>query len=96
VLDARRWRAEWAAFPPLARTGVIVIVIGTVADVIAHTTAPSSGVRFTPPQQAGHLAILVGMIYTLAGVLFDALRSPSRSRSTASKPRNQGGHHAHR
>jgi hypothetical protein len=84
------------AAPPLARAGVIVIVVGTVADVIAHATAPRPYIGFTPQEQAGHLTILIGMVYTIAGIVLDGLRSRSRSQSATNQQQTKGGHYAHR
>ena len=77
----------WKQFPPFARFGLVVIVLGTVFDVIAHLQAPGYQAAFTPAQQTGHLIILAGMVITLAAVLFDALFPPRRSRSITKERR---------
>jgi hypothetical protein len=77
----------WKQFPPLARFGLLVIVLGTVFDVTAHLQAPGYYGTFTPAQQIGHLIILAGMVITLAAVLFDALFPPHRSRSITKERR---------
>jgi hypothetical protein len=77
----------WKQFPPFARFGLAVVVLGTIYDVIAHLQAPGYYGNFTPAQQSGHLIILAGMVITLAAVLFDALFPPRRSRSITKERR---------
>lgn len=72
----------WQQFPPLARFGLLVVVLGTIYDVIAHLQAPGYYGNFTPAQQTGHLIILAGMVITLAAVLFDAIFPPRQQQST--------------
>lgn len=69
----------WKEFPPFARFGLVVIVLGGIYDMIAHLQAPTYYGSFTPAQQAGHLIVLAGMVITLAAVLLDAIVPPGQS-----------------
>ena len=82
--------------PPLPKAGVVVIVLGAIVDSVAHATAPSHFVGFTPAEQAGHLTILIGMLYTLGGVILDPLISRRPNRRTVSRRAAKGGSYAHR
>ncbi|HEY9286650.1 MAG TPA: hypothetical protein VIT43_01365 [Candidatus Dormibacteraeota bacterium] len=72
----------WKQFPPFARFGVLVIVLGTIYDTMAHLQAPGYYGSFTPAQQTGHLIILAGMVITLAAVVLESIFPPRRSQTT--------------
>ncbi len=73
--------AIWGQFPPLGWLGFGVIVMGTLADFVAHATHPGIQQGFTFFQQAAHFVILLGMLVTLEGVLIEAYVSSRRGKS---------------
>ena len=68
----------WRETPFAAQLGVVVIVLGTLGDVVAHAVLRGAGQGFTVPQQTAHLVILLGMVLTLAGVVTTRRRRPGR------------------
>lgn len=80
----RRRLSAWAQMPLSMRAGLVVIVLGTVADMAAHITARNSVGGFTLPQHAAHFVILVGMLVTLAGIVHS---SPSARTKKRAHPR---------
>ena len=94
MASALRWLVNaWKGFPPFARFGVVVLVLGTIYDADAHLQVRGYYGSFTPAQQTGHLIILVGMVITIAAVLLDAI-FPPRPRPSITTPRRYS--HAHR
>ncbi len=76
-----RGRAAWRTFSAATQVGLVTILLGGFGDALAHSLGPPASVgSFTPPQQAGHLVVLIGMVISLAGILIPALRLPLRRR----------------
>lgn len=77
-------RSAWRAFSAVSQLGFVTVVLGAFADALAHTVGPPAPVgSFTPPQQAGHLVVLIGMVITLAGILIPASRRHIRRPSSS-------------
>ncbi len=70
--------AEWGALPVPVRAGLIVLVVGTVFDTVAHSvTLPNaSGVR-----ALAHLVLFFSMVVILSGVLADGVRLQLRRKT---------------
>ena len=81
-----RWLAEWRSLAPLSRVGVLVLVVGAAADVLAHLSAGSwdGAIGFTPAQHSAHLVVLIGMLFTLLGVVVNGIW-PARPRQSLRK-----------
>ncbi len=72
-----------------ARTGLAVMVLGIVADLVAHLDPAldhQHGVA-TGPELSAHLIVFVGMALVLIGVLVDGVRSGRRSGGRTPKGR---------
>ena len=69
------------ALPLLVRIGLVVLVLGGVADVAAHLAAAGQAghaaghsAGHTPDELAAHLQLFVGMVLILLGVVVDGVR----------------------
>ena len=74
---------EWQHASFFAQLGVVVILLGTVGDALAHVVQPYPPQGFTVPQQTAHLVILLGMVLTVLGVVLPGRRA-ARSRHEVS------------
>lgn len=78
------------SIPTTAKVGFAVIVVGTLADLVAHLEPgldPANG-TMTGPQLSAHLVMFVGMVLVLMGVVVDGVRSGRRVRGSASRGRH--------
>ena len=63
--------------PIAARLGLVLLAVGGTGDVVAHLGSLSAADHvhgFTSPELAAHLAVLMGMVVTLLGVVLDGAR----------------------
>ena len=87
TIEANRQRARSArrsrgvgSLPLIARIGLIVLVLGGIADVVAHfgvaVGTPDAGhsAGHTADEIAAHLQVFVGMVLILLGVVVDGIR----------------------
>jgi len=69
-------------FPRLGWAGVVVMVVGLVADITEHTLIPHAGelavAGYPVSEHAAHLVVIVGMVLLLAGVVVDGVRASHR------------------
>ncbi len=89
MIELRRFRrlgrATWGTFSAATQVGLVTILLGGLGDALAHSLGPPASVGgFTPPQQAGHLVVVIGMVISLAGILIPALRLPVGRRRVVS------------
>lgn len=63
MLDLQRLRAGWKEVPSFFRTGLVLIAVAGSVDALAHASATPGSAGFTIPEQVGHLAILIGLLY---------------------------------
>jgi hypothetical protein len=68
--------------PWLAKVGAVVIGVGLAFDLVAHTVLHSIHDdligAFPLQEHFAHLAVVIGMVLVLAGIVADGIRSPSR------------------
>ena len=87
TIEADRQRARHArtgrgfgSLPLLVRIGLVALVLGGIADVVAHfgvgVGAPNAGhsAGHTADEIAAHLQVFVGMVLILLGVVADGVR----------------------
>jgi hypothetical protein len=88
MLTLERIRAELLSLPTLTRIGLLILVIGGIADVVAHLEV-SSHIGHTHEHSASelsaHLIGFVGMVVILLGIVLDGLQRTRRSRSGADR-----------
>ena len=72
-----------------SKIGFAVIVLGIVADIVAHTDPAVDHHHggMTGPELSAHLVVFVGMALVLIGVVVDGVRSGRRSGASTSKGR---------
>jgi hypothetical protein len=84
MLTLERIRRELLNLPMLTRIGLLILVIGGIADVVAHLEV-SSHIGHTHEHPASeltaHLIGFVGMAVILLGIVLDGTRRTRRSRS---------------
>ena len=77
MLALERVRTELLSLPALARVGLLVLVLGGLADVVAHLEAAGHAAHLhehTPSEVSAHLIGFVGMVVILLGVVLDGVR----------------------
>jgi hypothetical protein len=87
MLAIERLVREVRRLPVISRTGLAVLVLGGVADLVAHIGALAAtdahhGHGFTPGELAAHVVVFVGMVLILVGVVADGVRRTRIGRST--------------
>ena len=93
-LRRRRLAAQLAALPWLMRSGLLVLVLGAVADLAYHASPDTLQPLFGPEGFRAHLVTFVGMLVMLVGAIRQGLSARGTSRSLVAR----GGvsSHAHR
>jgi hypothetical protein len=74
--------ARRRAVPYGARLGALAIAFGVLLDIVEHglaTGARSAGPGFAPGEHLAHLAVVVGMVLVLVGIVVDGTRGSGRS-----------------
>ena len=61
------------------RFGLVVIAFGVLLDAVAH------GVGDSASAHVGHVAVIVGMVLSLAGVVIDGNRQSARRNASAAE-----------
>ena len=77
MLTLERVAAELRALPLLVRIGLVILVIGGFADVVAHLEAAGHADHLhehTAAEISAHLIGFVGMVVVLLGVVVDGAR----------------------
>ena len=86
MLTIETSRRKARAIPGLIRIGLVVLVVAGFADVTAHLMAAQAGQvtsaahgsghagGHTPDELAAHVAVLVGMVLILLGVVVDGVK----------------------
>ena len=77
MLTLERVRTELFSLPLLARVGLVILVLGGLADVVAHLEAvdhPGHGHEHAASELSAHLIGFVGMVVILLGVVVDGVR----------------------
>jgi hypothetical protein len=77
MLTLERITADLRALPLLARIGLVILVIGGFADVVAHLEAAGPADHLdehTASEISAHLIGFVGMVLVLVGVVVDGAR----------------------
>lgn len=74
------------SLPILARLGLVLLLGGGFADVVAHlsTGGAEHGHEFTSAEVLAHVVVVVGMVLILLGVVVDGVRR-SRDRQRADR-----------
>ena len=73
---------ELISLPLLTRVGLVILVIGGLADVVAHLEVVGHTEHLhehTTSELSAHLIGFVGMVVILLGVLLDGVRRTYRS-----------------
>jgi len=85
IETGKRFAREAGAFPPMSRTGLVLMAAAGALDVVVHLTAGEHGGHHGfGVEHAAHLLGVVGMVLVLAGVVvFGARRQLRRA---AAKP----------
>lgn len=86
MLVIERLRSEVRSFPLLTRIGVAILVLGGLADVVAHLEAAGHADHLhdhTASELAAHLIVFVGMVVILLGVVLDGVRRTHRGQPGA-------------
>lgn len=78
MLTIERVARELRSLPILARLGLVLLLGGGVADVLAHlgTRGAEHGHEFTSAEVWAHVVAVVGMVVVLLGVVIDGVRQP--------------------
>lgn len=82
MLTLERARMELISLPLLARVGLVILVLGGLADVVAHLEAASHADHLhehSASELSAHLIGFVGMVVILLGVVLDGVRRTYRS-----------------
>lgn len=77
MLTLERVGRELPGLPLLARLGLVVLVLGGFADVVAHLDSASNVGHLhehTSAEISAHLAAFMGMVLILLGVVTDGVR----------------------
>jgi hypothetical protein len=83
MLALERLRTELLSFPLLTQIGLLILVVGGLADVVAHLEAVGYAEHLhehTASELSAHLIGFVGMVVILLGVVLDGARRTLRSR----------------
>ena len=79
--QARTRTLELAALPMLSKVGAVVILVGLAADAVVHglgVVTAGTLAALVVEQHLAHLVVLLGMVISLAGVVFDGVRANGR------------------
>jgi hypothetical protein len=74
---------EFVSLPLLTRIGLVILILGGLADVAAHLEAAGHAEHFhehTTSELSAHLIGFVGMVVILLGVVLDGVRRTYRRR----------------
>ena len=90
VTGVRRRLKTAHRLPIGSQIGLVVMVLGFAADLLAHLdpALDHDHGAMTGPQLSAHLVVFVGMALVLIGVVVDGVRSGRRSRVTENQGRN--------
>jgi hypothetical protein len=83
MLALERVRQGFFALPLLTRIGLVILVVGGLADVAAHLEAAGHTEHVhehTTSELSAHLIGFVGMVVILFGVVLDGVRRTYHSR----------------
>jgi hypothetical protein len=83
MLTLERTRGELLSLPPLVHAGLVILVLGGLADVVAHLEAAGHADQLgehTLSELTAHLIGFVGMVVILLGVVVHGLRQTFRGR----------------
>jgi hypothetical protein len=95
MLTIERLASELLSLPIVVRAGLLILVLGGVADVVVHLEAVDPGGHaghahvHTGSEVTAHLIGFVGMVIVLLGVVVDGVRRTHPGRSAG--PDNKGG-----
>lgn len=81
MLALERIRTELLSLPFLVRIGLAILVVGGLADVVAHLEAAGPGDHLhehTASELSAHLIGFAGMVVILLGVVLDGVRRTYR------------------
>lgn len=83
MLTLERVRWELSGLPLLARVGLVVLLLGGFADLVAHLDAGSlAGHSHGPSAElSAHAIAFMGMVLILLGVVVDGVRQTRLGRS---------------
>ena len=90
MLALDRGVRELISLPVITRIGLVIMVVGGLADVAAHLEAAGHTEHLhehTPSELSAHLIGFVGMVVVLLGILLDGLRRQYVVRQAARGPR---------
>jgi hypothetical protein len=96
VLTLERVRTEFLSLPFLTRIGLLILVLGGLADVVAHLAAAGHAEHVhehTASELSAHLIGFVGMVAILLGIVLDGA---CRTRPGRSVARRSAGPAVHR
>lgn len=77
MLTLERARDEFLSLPLLVHVGLVILVVGGFADVVAHVEAAGHADHVhehTASELSAHLIGFVGMVVVLLGVVLDGVR----------------------
>lgn len=83
MLMLERVRTETLSLPLLVRGGLVILVLGGLADVVAHLEVAGHADHLhehTASELSAHLIGFVGMVAILLGVVLDGVRRTYRGR----------------
>jgi hypothetical protein len=83
MLTLERLRTEALSLPTLARLGLVILVIGGLADIAAHLEAVGRADHLhehSTSELSAHVIGFVGMVLILLGVVLDGVRRSYRGR----------------
>lgn len=84
MLTVERIRRELPGLPLLARLGLVALLLGGFADVVAHLDSAGKVSHLhehTSAQISAHLGAFMGMVLILLGVVVDGVRQTRLGRS---------------
>jgi hypothetical protein len=94
MLTLDRVRAEFLSLPLLTRIGLLILVLGGFADVVAHLAAaghPEHVHEHTASELSAHLIVFVGMVAILLGIVLDGARLTRPDRPVERRSAGTGG-----
>jgi hypothetical protein len=83
MLTLERLGGQLRSLPTLVHAGLAILVLGGLADVVAHLEAAGHADHLhehTASELSAHLIGFVGMVVILLGVVMDGLRQTYRGR----------------
>lgn len=87
MLTLERVRTDLSGLPLLTRVGLVVLVLGGFADVVAHLEASIHVGHLhehTSAEITAHLVAFMGMVLVLLGVVVDGVRRTRLDRKSES------------